>query len=138
MSQNVVVLEEWAAALRGGGFEQGKQQLKTGENEFCCLGVLCQLHKELVGGGRWQKVPDPPPNGCYKYFYEGESDYLSPTVVEWAGLPTSAGVKVDNCSTIDLAVMNDSGKTFEEIADVIDKAITFELSLQGAPNEAIS
>lgn len=33
----------WVAALRSGKYKQGRGSLQTGEGEFCCLGVLCEI-----------------------------------------------------------------------------------------------
>jgi hypothetical protein len=42
------VRDKWCNALESGEYRQGKKQLKTHENEFCCLGVLFD-----VMGGTW-------------------------------------------------------------------------------------
>lgn len=34
--------EDWVKALRSGGYRQGIGKLRSGD-EFCCLGVLCQI-----------------------------------------------------------------------------------------------
>ena len=34
---------EWVAALRSGEYKQGTGVLRSEANEFCCLGVLCDL-----------------------------------------------------------------------------------------------
>lgn len=33
---------KWVAALRSGKFQQGRGQLRKGD-EYCCLGVLCKV-----------------------------------------------------------------------------------------------
>lgn len=38
------VKKEWIAALRSGDYRQGRGQLRSEDNSFCCLGVLCNLH----------------------------------------------------------------------------------------------
>ena len=37
----------WVAALRSGKFKQGKGHLHKGD-EFCCLGVGCEVCREFV------------------------------------------------------------------------------------------
>lgn len=40
---NKEIQTEWVAALRSGDYVQGKGKLKTSDNQFCCLGVLCDI-----------------------------------------------------------------------------------------------
>ena len=37
------LIEQWIAALRSGEYQQGRERLKDGDN-FCCLGVACNIH----------------------------------------------------------------------------------------------
>lgn len=34
---------KWVAALRSGEYKQGRRALRSVANEFCCLGVLCEV-----------------------------------------------------------------------------------------------
>jgi hypothetical protein len=43
---NKEIKEKWINALRSGKYEQGKSQLRSLSNKFCCLGVLCDLYKD--------------------------------------------------------------------------------------------
>lgn len=36
---------KWLRALRSGKYRRGRNQLRTKENTFCCLGVLCECLK---------------------------------------------------------------------------------------------
>ena len=45
------VLELWVKALESGEYKQGHQLLNK-DNEFCCLGVLCDLAAK-DGGQQW-------------------------------------------------------------------------------------
>lgn len=44
--------ERWVAALRSGKYEQGAGCLRTKEDKFCCLGVLC----DLVDNSLWGEI----------------------------------------------------------------------------------
>jgi hypothetical protein len=35
--------EKWLKALKSGKYEQGTEQLVTGDNKYCCLGVACSI-----------------------------------------------------------------------------------------------
>ena len=94
------VRKKWIAALRSGKYEQGRDQLRSGK-EYCCLGVLCDLAVK---------------NGVISRFI-GKDGLLPRKVQKWAALSTDDG----NYSTNKLTNLNDNGKSFEEIADVIEK-----------------
>ena len=46
----------WIEALRSGQYKQGTQGLRTTDNRFCCLGVLCDVVKDDVGL-KWEVAP---------------------------------------------------------------------------------
>lgn len=50
--------QTWVKALRSGKYQQGKETLRTASNEFCCLGVLC----DLVYPNEWVKKYDHSAN----------------------------------------------------------------------------
>lgn len=37
------VKQKWLQALRSGSYKQGKHVLRTADNHYCCLGVLCDV-----------------------------------------------------------------------------------------------
>lgn len=125
-------------------------------NLFCCLGVLSEMALEAgavrskdVNGLRYYadlNVKDEDDYGWY-------SRTLAPAVVEWAGIKSDFprdeeyGYRVDDyegvgrfaqngydansynahgLTHISLAVMNDSGTPFEEIATYIDEKVVKE------------
>lgn len=129
---NERVKKLWLEALRGDEYKQGKGYLKTVRTtvhndqaeviEFCCLGVLCDLHAEetsgqWVEGGRWVEGVG---RGVPKYL--GECALLPEEVMQWAGLREHPRVKV---STIErgLASLNDEGRSFMEIANYIEESL---------------
>lgn len=34
---------KWVAALRSGKYEQGQKRLRSDDDKYCCLGVLCDV-----------------------------------------------------------------------------------------------
>ena len=48
MNTNLELIKEWIEALRSGEYTQGKKALRNIKNEFCCLGVLCDITKEKL------------------------------------------------------------------------------------------
>lgn len=108
------VKAQWTAALRSGEYRQGSGTLHNhANNSFCCLGVLCAL---AVKAGVTTRSEKPDVHG-YSYGPGEEVTYLPHVVMEWAGLD-SFTPKADGK---ELAILNDSGKTFAEIADIIDR-----------------
>ncbi len=111
---------ELVTALRSGEYEQGSGNLRTADNKFCCLGVLCDLLVKR-GEGQWL---EPEGDGYgYRFLspsdHYAESSYLPPTLSHV--LPRVSSYYSDR--TLDqyrLAEANDQGKTFAEIADIIE------------------
>lgn len=48
MNTNLELIKKWVKALRSGEYTQGKKALRDTENNFCCLGVLCDITKEKL------------------------------------------------------------------------------------------
>jgi hypothetical protein len=113
------IATKWTAALRSGEYQQGKEVLRANDS-FCCLGVLCELHRQ-ENGGEWV----PTQTGSSRV--AGSQDYSAPNgdwdhsllpeaVADWAGL-RSVGPEVGDR---ELAERNDSGWTFSQLAGLIE------------------
>ncbi len=121
---NADIKAKWLEALRSGEYQQGRRQLRKGDT-YCCLGVLCDLHRKETGEGEWGGVVfDSNP---YKTLDNGVTDWedgtLPGAVREWAGLRDENPILND----IAIAVYNDGDyednvepHTFAEIADLIE------------------
>ncbi len=95
----------WTKALRSGEFKQCRGQLEKGSS-YCALGVLSAL--ALVEG-----ICTYAEGGKY----DGKRLTLSYNVLDWADIKDKRG-RFDDTG---IAILNDSGASFEEIADTIDK-----------------
>lgn len=136
MTMNKDIKARWIAALRSGEYKQGQEFLRARryervdadncpiyEERFCCLGVLCDLYIKEVD------VPEEFVKGYQVgspyYTYDGHSGVLPDAVQEWAELDSDVGefrINDDGFSKFQqLTKLNDKGKTFEEIADVIEE-----------------
>lgn len=107
------VMKKWVRALRSGKYKQGKNMLKrvngAGVAHYCCLGVLCE-----VTGMKSRTSNERP----YHVFGRKSVAMLPPTAQIRSGMNSCDGVlEGDTC----LANLNDSGKTFAEIANIIEK-----------------
>ena len=98
------MVNEWLAALRNGKYKQGIHFLRNKHNEFCCLGVLCDILPE----GEWVT------NGHKHYTFRADEEWVNST------LPTDIILKF-NVPVRTLIKMNDDGISFLEIADYIEK-----------------
>jgi hypothetical protein len=119
----------WIEELRSGRYEQGREALKDGD-EYCCLGVLCELARE-AGVGDWQN------DGSRAHFNPTPDAGLeaSPGFSSWSQLPEAVAkwAGLDSCNPgiytlggtegefIPLANLNDTGETFIQIASRIEE-----------------
>lgn len=113
MPMNPEIKARWVAALRSGEYKQAKGRLRTADNSFCCLGVLCNLHA--------QAHPEIAAKQQSATRYMGDDDIPPRPVVRWAGLADQWGgnVRIGGKSG-ELTRHNDNGRTFAEIADAIE------------------
>lgn len=88
---NQEIAQKWAETLKSGAYQQGSGALRRQkEEQYCCLGVLCDMHAKAVGG-EWTKCKD---DDAYLYHTAGSTigsiNFLPGSVVEWAGLKRSS------------------------------------------------
>jgi hypothetical protein len=103
---NQEIKAKWIYALLSGEYQQGQQFLKL-HGKFCCLGVLCDIHSKETGN-EWVE---------HCYFKYGSS--LPEIVMSWSGLEQNIPIVNEKS----LAELNDSGSTFLEIANLIEKKL---------------
>jgi len=109
---NKEIKDKWVKALRSGEYEQGRGCLKKYDT-YCCLGVLCDIHAKETGN-EWESIND------YEYSYFNSMGSLPFTVKKWAGI-SSTCIHANKNIKIGLIAMNDDGKPFTEIADIIEE-----------------
>jgi hypothetical protein len=123
---DVAVKELWVSALRSGEYVQGYGQLRTSDNKYCCLGVLCELaSKQGIIPEASLKGIIPEASLTDRYWYAVEASYLPDRVQEWAGL-SDQNPQVANADgvTSGLGNHNDSGShDFDSIADMIEASL---------------
>ncbi len=107
---NADIKHLWIEALRSGKYQQGRGQLHI-NNQFCCLGVLCDIapNKAWTGSQR-------------EWFNKEEMTMLPDSVREWAGLETD-DPKLGTATCVEL---NDGLNgyyplDFASIADLIEQ-----------------
>ena len=115
---NKEIKTKWLKALRSGDYEQGRYRLKSKDNKFCCLGVLCDIYAKEEGNQKWKDTEGQ----CSTM--DGNGEFLPVGVLDWSGLKHGKIINV----TILNDGWNDQGEgvlTFEEIADLIEADETF-------------
>ena len=111
----------WIKALRSGKYRQGTNALcrRDGHKhlKYCCLGVLCDLAVKsgIATKGSYNEESNKAS------FEEDETNFLPKVVQDWAGLKDRTGKFNKGDYSNDLAILNDDGKSFKEIADIIEK-----------------
>jgi len=105
---------KWITALKSGEYQQGRGALRTLEDKFCCLGVLCDLYGKEKGVN-WELRKNK-----IKYIFLDESGTL-PTIVK-----QETCIKDGKMSIV--ITLNDGNngdgeppKSFNEIADWIEE-----------------
>jgi len=116
---NEEIKAQWLTALRSGEYRQGTGSLSSRDEDgrplFCCLGVLCDLHRTATGGA-WESNK-----------YLGECETLPFEVAEWAEFADDTSPENPCVGAYHLAEYNDgtiddtlAPHTFFDIADLIE------------------
>jgi hypothetical protein len=106
----------WVAALRSGDYKQGHRRLtyRSLDQEYdCCLGVACKV--AIAAGVPVKRRED----SLATITYDNYRDFLPPSVQMWLGMRDERGSDPDHRHN-SLSGLNDSGVTFERIADQIE------------------
>lgn len=102
--------ERFLTALRSGEYKQGKTQLRD-ETGYCCLGVACAM--------------EGYDTFCNEQWIGGKSETLSLMDYPQTIPDQLVGLGGDNQFAYQLARLNDTDKTFPEIADWIESNVEF-------------
>ncbi len=100
--------KKWVAALRSGEYKQTHGTLHN-DGGFCCLGVLCDIQ-----GRRWFKAE------------HGTSLFVKEDSILYESMPSNSALDLVGMTESEantLASANDSGKDFEQIANLIEKIL---------------
>ncbi len=111
---NAEIKQKWTTTLRSGDYKQGKKQLRPSKNRFCCLGVLCDIYAK-DNNIEWEIDEDS------SFRFKGSLTMLPPKVRDWADISADGGYGGGSANVSSLASDNDKGKTFAQIARIIEK-----------------
>ncbi len=98
----------WVDALRSGDYKQGRLALRTEDDRFCVMGVLCNIHAQ-----HYPKIAATcKVKGEYLEFCEAAPKL----VIEWAQLTKG--------EAYGLVYKNDTNmQTFEQLANYIEEKL---------------
>lgn len=117
---NKTIKKKWIDALQSGEYNQTCNGVLKEGDSYCCLGVLCDIHRREHSNLDWKKVPFVKSTLDGKeYQYLNESELLPQEVRLWAGLNNTNPTCVPKCKNY--SEMNDSGYSFNKIAKFIEK-----------------
>jgi len=133
---NKEIKERWLSALRSGEYAQGCGALKD-SNEFCCLGVLCDLYIKDGNDAEWSEGFMDEWSEGFMEDGVGYNEELPNSVVEWAGLDdNNPMIIIDNGDRVNISKANDGypgsehrgevqvlSHSFEQVADIIEKQL---------------
>ena len=108
----------WVEALRSGKYTQTRNRLcDYTTDSYCCLGVACEVFIKN------SDIPLTTRDSSYDQgrYYGGKIGSLPSIVRKWLGLYDTSGAFIDrNFTSQTLAILNDGGTTFDEIANIIE------------------
>lgn len=112
------IKDKYLKALRSGEYKQGVFGLRTIDDKFCALGVLCDLAAK-EGIIQWE-------HSGFAYWIKGGTYYLPKSVMKWAGMCSQSGrfpeeFSNEDVSKYSIANMNDDKNNFNTIADAVEK-----------------
>lgn len=108
------VKAKWLEALRSGEYTQGEGRLRNRREEFCCLGVLC----DVLDKSKWSETPDELGDYLWDHDSEATCETASATTI-----PDSLAhdLGIDSMLICKVISMNDShAANFTEIAQFIE------------------
>lgn len=132
---NKELVKQWVEALRSGKYKQGRQALRNRNDEFCCLGVLCDISKNTLNLD-WELDSNEVcesevytmernggvlPDKVWEYLGQEATDYKVQISITNSKLPESVA---NGCLSryLYLVTLNDVYKlSFEQIADIIEE-----------------
>lgn len=129
------IMKKWVKALRSDKYKQGtgtlKQYNRKGQAEHCCLGVLCELYNQEMRKNKKKTIPEKICNNDSDFSFgytrfDGSCDGLPKSVRNWSGVKDTIGrffigQNLFGNEHESLADLNDNGRKFKTIANIIEK-----------------
>jgi len=107
------LVRAWIDALRSDNYEQGDAFLRK-DDKYCCLGVLCELAPDV------ERTYDAHSN---HYLYDNQQSVLPQRVYDLVHLTSDLGSYDFGRGVDSLTSLNDTGQSFQRIADLIEREL---------------
>lgn len=116
---NLENIRKWVDALRSGEYYQGRDQLRSRQDTYCCLGVACEVAMR-------NNVELEVTYYDYEYRYNNERYGLPCPVLDWLGLDVRdnnpvVGTDTDETTIRAMNANDDLGLSFAEIAVLLER-----------------
>ena len=112
--------KKWLKALRSGEYGQAEGVLYDGKGNFCCLGVLEHVamrgEVEIDEEGQFIDMPS-------KKFLKYAGIKTTHTCREPIWCDETQNITNESIDMVSLATLNDTGRTFKELAKVIEQKV---------------
>jgi hypothetical protein len=120
MAMDTDIKAKWLEALRSGKYTQCSSSLKK-DGGFCCLGVLADIQPGVtwVGGDGYERRMVPLQNGTL--LSEGSIDVENRSGRLHRDFLTLVGITVTEAGY--LMALNDTGDSFEKIANYVEERL---------------
>ena len=116
---NEQIKNDWVNALRSGKYKKCRGLLRKSVNEFCTLGVLCDLYAKS-NNKTWRRLKNTGFDGA-SYSILDSSRLLPEKIQDWAGIKRTLIDEYEGNYDMTLMDFNDTlDFTFEEMADLIE------------------
>lgn len=119
---NKEIKGKWLAALESGEYDKGRFMLRSIDDKYCCLGVLCDLYAKEHDGEKWEIQDDNSDVFLFIededndiFVFQGQSELLPHAVADWAGLDSRSPV----IGGVLLTEINDENDTFDSVIELI-------------------
>ena len=114
---NQEIKRRWVEALRSGEYKQGREALKC-QGQFCCLGVLCDLHAKETNTKWVDHI-----NKDFSSDYLDQDSVLPIQVMDWAGTQGSDPVITTRESISRCITHYNDGERYDfiQLADLIEQ-----------------
>lgn len=118
------IKEQWIEALTSGEYEQGYSALRTHDDKYCCLGVLCDLAVKS-GIAKWEQLDGDWAIVHIAKDINDTADFgvglLPKFMRNWSGVENDDGAVSMATGRYSLTALNDIHKdTFARIAEIIE------------------
>jgi hypothetical protein len=127
---NKELIKRWVEALRSGKYQQGRLSLRNISNQFCCLGVLCDIAKDELSldwilKEEWSKYSIDNSYSNIPFSVDKllniDTGHLGVITIDTIRLSPEYGVPLENRWTTLLELNDFYRLSFNQIADILEQ-----------------